>query len=89
MRDQLDSKFGLVNNHDPYDVSIFIYSPSHHNSVLTAGSSKPKNAASKRALDARAPKEIEDEKTVIFVKGTHVGEKVSGVMKDLVRCGDY
>ncbi|CAE6451890.1 unnamed protein product [Rhizoctonia solani] len=84
MRDQLDSKFGLVNNHDPYDVSIFICSPSHHNSVLTAGSSKPKNAASKRALDARAPKEIEDEKTVIFVKGTHVGEKVSGVMKDLM-----
>ncbi|CAE7209940.1 unnamed protein product, partial [Rhizoctonia solani] len=46
--------------------------------------SKPKNAASKRALDARAPKEIEDERTVIFVKGTHVGEKVSGVMKDLM-----
>ncbi|CUA77082.1 Ribosome production factor 2 homolog [Rhizoctonia solani] len=45
---------------------------------------KPRNAASKRALEARAPKEIEDERTVIFVKGTHVGEKVSGVMKDLM-----
>ncbi|KAG9090096.1 rRNA-binding ribosome biosynthesis protein rpf2, partial [Ceratobasidium sp. 392] len=45
---------------------------------------KPRNAASKRALEARAPREIEDEKTVIFVKGTHVGERVSGVMKDLM-----
>ncbi|CAE6377538.1 unnamed protein product [Rhizoctonia solani] len=45
---------------------------------------KPKNAASKRALEARAPKEIEDEKTVIFVKGTHVGERVTGAMKDLM-----
>ncbi|QRV84515.1 Brix domain protein [Ceratobasidium sp. AG-Ba] len=45
---------------------------------------KPRNAASKRALEARAPREIEDEKTVIFVKGTHVGERVTGVMKDLM-----
>ncbi|KAG8723349.1 rRNA-binding ribosome biosynthesis protein rpf2 [Ceratobasidium sp. 428] len=45
---------------------------------------KPRNAASKRALEARAPREIEDEKTVIFVRGTHVGERVSGVMKDLM-----
>lgn len=32
------------------------------------------------------PKEIEDERTAIFVKGTHTGEVVNKVMKDLV-CG--
>ncbi|KAJ8697430.1 rRNA-binding ribosome biosynthesis protein rpf2 [Pleurotus ostreatus] len=45
---------------------------------------RPKNARSKRALDARAPKEIEDARTAIFVKGTHAGERVSSVMKDLM-----
>jgi ribosome production factor 2 len=46
--------------------------------------SKPKNARSKRALEAREPKEVEDPRTVIFVRGTHTGEVVNGVMKDLV-----
>ncbi|THG94913.1 hypothetical protein EW026_g6646 [Hermanssonia centrifuga] len=45
---------------------------------------KPKNARSKRALQARESKEIEDPRTAIFVKGTHAGEKVNGVMKDLM-----
>ncbi|TCD62164.1 rRNA-binding ribosome biosynthesis protein rpf2 [Steccherinum ochraceum] len=45
---------------------------------------KPKNARSKRALEAREPKEVEDARTAIFVKGTHTGEKVNGVMKDLM-----
>ncbi|KAI0657053.1 Brix-domain-containing protein [Cubamyces menziesii] len=45
---------------------------------------KPKNARSKRALQAREPKEIEDPRTAIFVKGTHTGEKVNGVMKELM-----
>jgi hypothetical protein len=44
----------------------------------------PKNARSKRALDARAPKEVEDERTAIFVRGSHTGEVLNGVMKDLV-----
>ncbi|KAF9011859.1 Brix-domain-containing protein [Cyathus striatus] len=44
---------------------------------------KPKNARSKRALDARLPKEIEDPRTAVFVKGTHTGEILNGVMKDL------
>jgi hypothetical protein len=48
--------------------------------------SKPKNARSKRALEAREPKEVEDPRTVIFVRGTHTGEVVNGAMKDLV-CG--
>ncbi|KIY63306.1 Brix-domain-containing protein [Cylindrobasidium torrendii FP15055 ss-10] len=45
---------------------------------------KPKNARVKRALDARAPKEVEDDRTAIFVKGTHTGEVVNNVMKDLM-----
>jgi len=36
-------------------------------------------------LEAREAKEIEDIRTAIFVKGTHPGEVVSGVMKELVR----
>ncbi|KAL0572070.1 rRNA-binding ribosome biosynthesis protein rpf2 [Marasmius crinis-equi] len=45
---------------------------------------KPRNARSKRALDAREPKEVEDARTAIFVKGTHTGEVVKNVMKDLM-----
>ncbi|KAJ7596766.1 Brix domain-containing protein [Mycena floridula] len=45
---------------------------------------KPKNARSKRALDARAPKEIEDSRTAIFVKGTKTGETLNKLMKDLM-----
>ncbi|CCM04281.1 uncharacterized protein FIBRA_06452 [Fibroporia radiculosa] len=45
---------------------------------------KPKNARSKRVLQAREPKEVEDPRTAIFVKGTHSGEKVTGVMKELM-----
>ena len=46
---------------------------------------KPKNARSKRALEARESKEVEDPHTIIFVRGTHTGEVVKGVIKDLVR----
>jgi ribosome production factor 2 len=45
---------------------------------------KPRNARSKRALEAREAKEIEDVRTAVFVKGTHTGEVVNGVMKELV-----
>ncbi|CDO68097.1 hypothetical protein BN946_scf185044.g5 [Trametes cinnabarina] len=45
---------------------------------------KPKNARSKRALQAREPKEVEDPRTAIFVKGTHTGQKVNGAMKELM-----
>lgn len=45
---------------------------------------KPKNARSKRALEARESKEVEDPRTVIFVRGTHTGEVVNGAMKDLM-----
>ncbi|KAH9029549.1 Brix-domain-containing protein [Lactarius hengduanensis] len=45
---------------------------------------KPKNARSKRALEAREPKEVEDPRTVIFVRGSHPGEVVGSVMKELM-----
>ncbi|KDR82061.1 hypothetical protein GALMADRAFT_90599 [Galerina marginata CBS 339.88] len=45
---------------------------------------KPKNARSKRALDARQPKEVEDPRTAIFVKGTHTGEVLNNVMRELM-----
>ncbi|EGN96487.1 hypothetical protein SERLA73DRAFT_170841 [Serpula lacrymans var. lacrymans S7.3] len=45
---------------------------------------KPKNARAKRALDAREPKEVEDARTAIFVRGTHTGEVVNNVMKELM-----
>jgi hypothetical protein len=46
---------------------------------------KPKNARSKRALEAREPKEIETPRTAIFVKGTHTGERLNAAMQELVR----
>jgi ribosome production factor 2 len=36
-------------------------------------------------MEAREPKEVEDPRTVIFVRGTRTGEVVKGAMKDLVR----
>ncbi|KAJ2933143.1 hypothetical protein H1R20_g3944, partial [Candolleomyces eurysporus] len=45
---------------------------------------KPRNARSKRAMEAREPKEVEDPRTIIFVKGTHTGETVKAVFKDLM-----
>ncbi|KAG8846264.1 rRNA-binding ribosome biosynthesis protein rpf2 [Serendipita sp. 411] len=44
----------------------------------------PKNARSKRALEARAPKEIESERTTIFVRGSHTGDVLNSAMKDLM-----
>ena len=46
---------------------------------------KPRNARSKRALEAREPKEVEDVRTAVFVRGTHEGEVVKNAMKELVR----
>ncbi|TFK45892.1 Brix-domain-containing protein [Heliocybe sulcata] len=45
---------------------------------------KPKNARSKRALEAREPKEVEGPRTALFVKGTHTGDVVNNAMKDLM-----
>jgi ribosome production factor 2 len=35
-------------------------------------------------MESRAPKEVEDPRVSIFVKGTHVGEVLNNVMKELV-----
>jgi len=59
---------------------------SHPLFLLRKSPSVPRNARSKRALAARAPKEIEDERTAIFVRGSHTGEVLDSVMKDLVCC---
>ncbi|TDL18941.1 Brix-domain-containing protein [Rickenella mellea] len=45
---------------------------------------KPRNARSKRALVAREPKEVEDTRTAVFVKGTHTGEILNNAMKELM-----
>ncbi|KAF7294405.1 Brix domain-containing protein [Mycena kentingensis (nom. inval.)] len=45
---------------------------------------KPKNARSKRALDARLPKEVEDARTVVFANGTKTGQVLNGVMRDFM-----
>ncbi|KAH0830137.1 putative ribosome production factor [Lanmaoa asiatica] len=45
---------------------------------------KPRNARSKRALEVREPKEVEDARTAIFVRGTHAGEAVQNAMKELM-----
>ncbi|KAH9462807.1 hypothetical protein MJO28_002414 [Puccinia striiformis f. sp. tritici] len=44
---------------------------------------KPKNARSKRALQAREPKLVEDPKTLIFVKSTQTSEKVRIALSEL------
>lgn len=49
---------------------------------------KPKNARVKRALDKREPKEVEGEKTAIFVRGNSTSEKTRDAMKDLVSAGE-
>ena len=64
-----------------YDVRICLY----RKKISDLYNSKPKNARSKRVLDARQPKEVEDPRTAIFVKGTHSGEVLNSVMKELVR----
>jgi hypothetical protein len=51
---------------------------------LTPPSSKPKNARVKRALEAREPKVVENEKSAIFVRGQNTSERVRDAMKDLV-----
>lgn len=50
--------------------------------------SKPKNARSKRALDAREPQLVEGDKTAIFVRGERTSDKVRQAMKDLVSLDD-
>ena len=48
-------------------------------------SSKPKNQRVKRALEERAPKLVENEKSAMFIRGGRTSETVTQVLKDLVR----
>ncbi|KAF8146242.1 hypothetical protein K438DRAFT_1628663, partial [Mycena galopus ATCC 62051] len=43
-----------------------------------------KNARSKRALDARLPKQVEDPRTTLFVCGTHTGQILNDLKRDLM-----
>lgn len=53
-------------------------------SVTMLQTVKPKNARSKRALEAREPKEVEDQRKAIFVHGMKTGEVVDKVMKEMM-----
>eukprot|EP00088_Acartia_fossae_P016109 TRINITY_DN18982_c0_g1_i2.p1 TRINITY_DN18982_c0_g1~~TRINITY_DN18982_c0_g1_i2.p1 ORF type:complete len:328 (-),score=70.56 TRINITY_DN18982_c0_g1_i2:129-1112(-) len=44
---------------------------------------KPKNKRSKRALEAREPKAIENQKTTVLVRGTNCSQLVQDCLKDL------
>ena len=44
---------------------------------------KPKNQRSKRALEAREPKAIENAKSAIFIRGPKSSELVMKAMRDL------
>ena len=46
--------------------------------------SKPKNQRVKRALEQRAPKLVENEKTAMFIRGGNTSETVTQVLKELV-----
>ena len=48
--------------------------------------SKPKNQRSKRALEKRGPKLIENPKRAMFVRGGRISQTITNVMTDLVRC---
>ena len=46
---------------------------------------KPKNARSKRVLEAREPKVNENIKSAIFVRGSQTSAVVNSTLSDLVR----
>ena len=46
--------------------------------------SKPKNQRVKRALEARAPKLVENTKSALFIRGGHTSMTVTQALKDMV-----
>lgn len=50
---------------------------------LTDSHRKPKNARSKRALNARAPKLVEGQKTTLLLRGSSASETIQSVLGDL------
>lgn len=58
--------------------------------VLARTCSKAKNARTKRVLDDRAPKVIENPKSAVFVRGNKTGQTVDTLLHDLVcACGFF
>jgi ribosome production factor 2 len=51
--------------------------------MQSQGVVKPKNRRVKRALEARAPKLIENTKSALFVRGGHTSETVTQALKDV------
>ena len=45
---------------------------------------RPKTQRGKRTLEQRAPKNVENTKTALFIRGGRTSELVTQVMKDLV-----
>lgn len=45
---------------------------------------RPKTKRGKRAVDQRAPKDVENNKTTLFLRGGKTSELVTNTMKDLV-----
>ena len=46
---------------------------------------KPKNARSKRVLEKREPKAVENPKQALFIRGTTTNGVVNEALRDLVR----
>ena len=45
---------------------------------------RPKTHRGKRAIEQRAPKDLENTKTALFIRGGRTSETVTQAMKDLV-----
>lgn len=56
-----------------------------HNKADSHISRKPRNARSKRALDKRAPKAVENPKTVLFLRGTTCSQTTQDALADLTQ----
>ncbi len=45
---------------------------------------KPRNARAKRVMLAREPKMQEEERSALYMRGTHTSEEITEILKDLV-----
>jgi len=56
----------------------------HFLSVASFLIRRPKTHRGKRAIEQRAPKDVENTKTALFIRGGRTSETVTQAMKDLV-----
>ena len=54
------------------------------NFVLSFIIRRPKTHRGKRAVEQRAPKDVENTKTAVFIRGGRTSETVTQALKDLV-----